>query len=340
MRGDRIELAALDVLADEEPPPPQLPSGRRRVSRAFNAAGTAGVSAAQPVPPLLVEAAVYSPVAPAPRSEVQRVASRESPAEAGYRLLTTGDRRGAAENFRTAVAESPDDPRAAAWDAQRKLLEERWSGSAYTFLRASGASGATAAPVLGGGQSGALLAWSLDPLARQPVSAIARVSVANGDADSAQGAIGLSWRLTPNLSVAAERLVPLANGGRAAWNLRLAGGYDTPERPGQGHWFDLSAYGESGVVGERSRDLYAAGAIRAGERFAAAPRVGVWAGAGLWGSVQRSLGVTSSRLEAGPALRLTLAAPVLLALSADYRIRIAGNALPDSGPALTVSTSF
>ncbi len=298
--------------------------------------------APHPVPtvlPLMVEAAVYAP-AVEPQAAVQQVASRESAAEAGYRLLATGDRRGAVRQFRAAVAETPNDSRAAAWDAQRKLLERRWSGSAYTFLRASGASGATAAPVLGGGQSGAVLAWSLDPLASRPVSAITRVSVANSDADSTQGAIGLSWRLTPNLSIAAERLVPLASGGRAAWNLRLAGGYGTAERLGEAHWFDLSAYGEAGMVGARSHDLYAAAAVRVGERFAVAPRVGVWAGGGLWGSVQRSLGTTSSRLEAGPSLRLTLAAPVLLALAADYRVRIAGNALPDSGPALTVSTSF
>ncbi len=61
------------------------------------------------------------------------------------------------------------------------------------------------------------------------------------------------------------------------------------------------------------------------------------AGAGLCGGGQS--GVFS--IDVGPTVRTDIAiARTNLRLSADWRIRIAGDAAPASGPAMTLSTSF
>ncbi|MCH2487899.1 MAG: hypothetical protein MK010_09195, partial [Erythrobacter sp.] len=60
-------------------------------------------------------------------------------------------------------------------------------------------------------------------------------------------------------------------------------------------------------------------------------------GAGAWGGVQRGAG----RLDIGPSASVALRlgrSPVWL--SADYRFRIAGDAQPGSGAAVTLSTGF
>ena len=60
-------------------------------------------------------------------------------------------------------------------------------------------------------------------------------------------------------------------------------------------------------------------------------------GIGTWGGAQRG----AARLDVGPSLGLVV--PVAnhnLRLTADWRQRIAGNARPDSGPALSIGTNF
>ena len=61
-------------------------------------------------------------------------------------------------------------------------------------------------------------------------------------------------------------------------------------------------------------------------------------GAGVWGAAQAD-GALIDRLDAGPSLRLRHDR-LPLGLSADWRFRLAGNAEPGSGPALTVYASF
>lgn len=254
-----------------------------------------------------------------------------------YTLLASGDRRGAANAFRDALAADGSDARAASWSRELAGLERRWSGWAYVYLRDSGLGGSTAAPILGGGQSAAQLAYGIDPLAARPLSIHARIAAANSEPDSAQLAAGVSWRAIPALSLAVERLVPVGDSSRAAWNLRVAGGYDRPA-PTRRQWHDLSIYGELGIVGLHSRDLYGAGIVRVGERFAVG-RNSLMAGAGAWASVQRA-DSTVSRLEAGPSFRFHLSSPAPLDVIADYRIHVAGNAKPGSGPVLTIVTGF
>ena len=61
------------------------------------------------------------------------------------------------------------------------------------------------------------------------------------------------------------------------------------------------------------------------------------AGGGVWGGAQQG----AARVDVGPSAAMTLATGQLTArVEADYRIRVAGDAAPGSGPALTISASF
>jgi len=61
------------------------------------------------------------------------------------------------------------------------------------------------------------------------------------------------------------------------------------------------------------------------------------AGGGAWGGVQRG----SGRLDLGPSAAIVASrGPSALRVAFDWRIRVAGNAAPASGPALTVSAGF
>ena len=250
-----------------------------------------------------------------------------------YAGLALGDRR-AASGLKAAIAAAPSDPDAATWQAQLTQLNRKWSGEAFTLLRASGTPALGVAPLLGGGQSGARLTYTPDPLMRRPVALTARASIAHDarvDTASAQGAVGAQWRVLPTVAISAERLVALGDDARNGWTLRTEAGIARRIGP-----VALDAFAEAGVVGIHRRDLFASLQARAATPLGLTPKVSVEPGIGLWSAVQRS-DTTASRIDIGP--NLTLRAPHA-ALSLDYRRRIAGNASPGNGATLTLSAGF
>lgn len=209
------------------------------------------------------------------------------------------------------------------------------TGSAWLFLR-GGEGGPTAAPggELAGSQAGARVAWR--PRADVPVALAVRVSGPTGGEPGAEAALGLAWQ--PEESVPAtltvERRAGLDRGGRDAWAAYAAGGAYDKHLPGG---LRLDAYGEAGVVGARRRDLFADGGVRVGEPVAVGARATLTLGAGVWGAAQPHL----ARVDAGPqaALRIPVGRTGITA-AADWRFRIAGDARPRSGPALTIGVDF
>lgn len=258
-----------------------------------------------------------------------------------YARLAAGDRRRAARLFDAALAAGPD-ARAGQWRAERRRLGRRWSGGVFSLLRDAGDAGnsgiaGAATPVLGGGQTGATLAFAIDPLARRPVALVARVNAAIGagaalDRRSAQGAIGVRWQLLPQASLSAERLIALGADARDDWVVRLAAG--GAARHGR---IEVTGYGEAGVIA--NGDVFAGAQGRAVGRALVGP-VALSAGAGGWASVQAA-GTTTARVDVGPTLAASLPlGTATLEVSADWRFRVAGNAAPGSGPVVTLSTRF
>jgi hypothetical protein len=191
------------------------------------------------------------------------------------------------------------------------------TGSANTL--ASGSS-------LGGSQAGARLAYRFTP----QVAAVLRTSNTVGQRG---GEVALGARVQPvrgiPIWVTAERRQRLGRygGGRNAFALFFEGGLWDRPLPAN---FRLDAYLQGGVVGFKSRDAFIDGAVTATRpvyrNFSA--------GLGIWGGAQPGV----YRVDAGP--RVTMKVRDNVRVHFDYRQRLAGNAEPGSGPAVTLAGDF
>jgi hypothetical protein len=115
--------------------------------------------------------------------------------------------------------------------------------------------------------------------------------------------------------------------GRSAFALFLEGGLYQRPLPWR---FSLDGYFQGGVVGARSRDYFVDGAMAVTR-----PVFGKYsAGFGIWGGAQPGL----ARLDAGPRITMQVRRNVKVHL--DWRQKLAGNAKPGSGPALTLAGDF
>jgi hypothetical protein len=207
----------------------------------------------------------------------------------------------------------------------------RWSLSAWSFVRRGSAAPLAAGGLLGGSQAGARLTYRLNRDSARPLALSVRLSAPLRNAAGAEAALGLDWRPIARLPVhlLAERRQALGRDGRSAFGLAAFGGVsDAPLGR-----LRIDAYAQAGLVGARSRDLFGDGSIRLSLPLGGGLRVG----AGAWAAAQPGL----SRLDLGPqaALRLPVAGRAVT-VAADWRLRVAGNADPGSGPALTVATDF
>ena len=213
-----------------------------------------------------------------------------------------------------------------------------FSGYGYIFAR----SGGRESPVglgnqLGGNQSAfqitgpALLgsdAWVLRPFGR-----------VTGSLDRAkfdEAAIGLSFgrRFGAGfVDTRIERRIRANSMGGKVFAVSLAAGVSAPLAAAP---VLVSAYGQAGVVGAVRRDAFADGEIRL-EPKQVIEGIILRPSLVAWGAIQPG----ASRIDVGPSLTLPIAnGPVNVSIRVDWRFRIAGNARPGSGPAITLSNDF
>jgi hypothetical protein len=233
---------------------------------------------------------------------------------------------------RSAVRPFPEPPGALpAEPGQVSATARRWSVSAWSFVRTGGSPALADRGLLGASQAGARLAFRLNRDASRPLALSFRLSSPLERAAGAEAALGLDWKPDRRLPVhlLAERRQALGREGRSAFAASLHGGVgDLPAGP-----FRIDAFAQAGIVGARSRDRFADGSLRLSLPLGGRVRFG----AGAWAAAQPGL----ARLDLGPqaALRLPVAGRALT-VSADWRMRVAGNAEPGSGPTLTLSSDF
>ena len=101
----------------------------------------------------------------------------------------------------------------------------------------------------------------------------------------------------------------------------------------------LDGYGQAGVVARDGPEGYADGAVRVSRVVASPGAARIELGLGAWGAAQ--LGAT--RLDAGPSASAVVplgSSGAAVRLSLEWRARLAGNATPTSGPALSIGTDF
>lgn len=205
---------------------------------------------------------------------------------------------------------------------------DRLQLSAWALLRGRpGPASLAAGGTLGGSQAGARLTYHVSPLLAASLRSSSPVGGGRG------GEIAAGVRVTPfrsiPVSLTAERRQAIGStgGGRSAFAVFIEGGvYQQPMPWG----FELDAYAQAGVVGIRRRDLFVDG----GYTFTR-PLFGRYsAGFGMWGGVQPGL----YRVDIGP--RVSMRVRNNMRVHLDWRQRVAGNAEPGSGPAVTLAADF
>ncbi len=210
-------------------------------------------------------------------------------------------------------------------------LPSRWSASAWLVARpGTGLGAAPGASQLGGSQAGLRIAWLALP--DQRVAAVGRV-VTPLRGKGAEASLGLEWQpIRAPVRLVVEHRFGL-DGTRSGPGLGVVAGFDGLIATG----FRLESWGQAGAIRRRRTEPYADGAVRATRTLADAGDVRLALGSGIWGAAQREAG----RLDIGPSA--TLALPLgkqNVRLALDWRQRVAGDARPGSGLALTFGSDF
>jgi hypothetical protein len=211
------------------------------------------------------------------------------------------------------------------------IAPSRWSASAWVVARAgAGLGAAPGGGQLGGGQAGLRVAYLLLPAQR--VAGFARVATPL-KGKGAEASIGLEWQpMRAPLRFVAEQRFGL-DGTKGGPGIGVITGFDGPAAAG----FRLESYGQAGAIRRARTEPYADGAVRATRTLFESRRTRLALGAGVWGAAQRD----AARLDIGPSA--TLALPLArqnVRIALDWRQRVAGDARPGSGLALTLGSDF
>ncbi len=217
---------------------------------------------------------------------------------------------------------------------------DRWSLEGWVYLR-QGATSSSApgllSPVYGASQAGAVLRHRLAPRSNLRPEAYARFTSALAGPEDRELAVGLAARPLNGVPVAAqaELRARMANGRTefrpAAMLVSEVAPLDLPAG------LRAEVYAQGGYVGGRFATPFADGQARMTREVAAFDLGELRAGAGAWGGAQRG----AARLDIGPSASVDMRlgdSPARLAL--DYRLRVAGDAEPGSGVAVTLSSGF
>lgn len=292
-------------------------------------------AAALPISAVPTAAApVLPPAVETPRPSVPRIA-------AGHQLL-----------YMAGLAQVPMLPLGGAGPvaspAPRAVTSaSRWSADAWVLLRRGGngfnlpGSGLPGANLpsgaYGASQAGAVIRYRLAPTSNHRPAFYLRATSALQSPRGEEVAAGYSMRPLAK--------VPLAAMVEARATRTMTG---TVVRPAAALVSELpphdlplglrgEAYFQAGYVGGRGATAFVDGQARLERRLVSAGRWQLRAGAGTWGGAQAG----AKRLDVGPTATLAVPlGPIGGRLSADWRFRVAGNAAPTSGPALTLSAGF
>jgi hypothetical protein len=217
----------------------------------------------------------------------------------------------------------------------------RWSMDAWALIRKDPARtppAGTLPATYGASQAGAVLRYRLamqNP--RQPTAYLRTTSTLRGLSETA-AALGLSVRPLPAVPIIAAiegRVTEQGGSHRVQPAIMAVTALPPLALPGR---LRAEIYGQGGYVGGRYATPFADGQVRVDRALLDLGRAQARVGAGAWGGIQKG----ASRLDAGPGatLSMPLTPKVFGRLAVDWRFRVAGNAEPDSGPALTVAAGF
>lgn len=321
--GKGPETGAANPHGREGSPPRQLVAGsENRVVAGKWSAGSFGIPAA---PPPLAALAVLASGVGAGILPLGRSLGLPGKVQASTWNL---------EQTATGAAALPLPPGAMRSSEPRRLSIDGW-----LFLREGGAVDAGTgplAPTYGRSQLGAVLRYGIAPLSPYLPQAYLRASGAI-DSREADLAAGISVRPVPALPLRAHGEIRLSRlGDRTALrpSAFVTAGIEETLAP-----IDLRVrgYAQAGYVAGEFATGFADGSLVVERDAIAFSRGALALGAGAWGGVQEG----ASRFDLGPTASVNLRiGQGRMRVAADYRFRVAGDADPSSGAALTLSTSF
>ncbi|MFN2098670.1 hypothetical protein [Altererythrobacter sp. MF3-039] len=222
--------------------------------------------------------------------------------------------------------------------------QKRWSLDAWVFLREDSGSSISqpgVRPSYGRSQQGAVIRYRLADLGGREPSLYARYTRALAGERQTDLAAGVGAKPFAALPIRAHAELRASRiNGRTDWRpaaFVTAGVYEQLPRG-----VVLRGYGQAGYVGGDFATAFVDGQIVADREVAkfdlgklGEGRVNL--GAGAWAGAQKG----AERVDVGPSANVVMPigeAPIRL--SVDYRFRVAGDAAPESGPAVTLSTGF
>ena len=220
--------------------------------------------------------------------------------------------------------------------------DPRWSADAWLLLRRGDGgvspAGGLAPPSYGASQTGAVARYRLAPQSAHRPALHLRASAALNGTQEREAAFGASARPIAGFPVtlAVEARVNRQPGGTHVRPAAFAYTELPPSELPLGMRAEF--YGQAGYVGGNFASAFVDGQLRLDRRFMRLGRGEMRIGGGVWGGAQRD----AARLDVGPTAMfgLPLGGSAGARLSVDWRFRVAGDAAPDSGPAMTLSAGF
>jgi hypothetical protein len=217
----------------------------------------------------------------------------------------------------------------------------RWSADGWLLLRRGGnvpKAGGFSPSTYGASQLGAVMRYRLAPENAHRPTLYMRGSAALNGSGEREVALGLSARPLAGFPVV------VAAEGRV--NRQPTG---THLRPAVLAYTEVAPialplrtraefYAQGGYVGGNFASAFIDGQLRVDRRLLRVGPGELRAGGGTWGGAQRG----ASRLDLGPSamLGMPIGGSASARVAVDWRFRLAGNAEPGSGPALTLSAGF
>jgi len=217
----------------------------------------------------------------------------------------------------------------------------RWSADTWAMMRKNGAGplpNGLMPSTYGASQAGAVLRYRLAMNSKARPSVYLRTTSSMGMMRETAAALGASARPIPSFPMIAAveaRMVDQA-GRRRMQAAAMAVTELPPFRLPLG--FRGEAYAQGGYVAGKYATPFIDGQLRVDRGLVSVGAIEARVGGGVWGGMQKG----ASRLDAGPGA--TIAFPLGRGTSGrvalDWRFRVAGDAMPDSGPAVTLSAGF
>jgi hypothetical protein len=172
----------------------------------------------------------------------------------------------------------------------------------------------------------------------QGVSILGRLTLVPSTTSQSELALGARWQPSRSIPITLSAERRTQTDGQGRFSLYLTGSKDNVALPAG---FNLTGYGQLGLVSRRldsgSRDVFYDAQVKLKRPFVSGPGLKTTIGVGAWAGGQHDV----SRFDIGPTVHAVLRLNKgQLHIDAEWRFRVKGSARPDSGPALTLSTSF